>query len=272
MICIFAHNQYQKIMTNTNQVEEAIQYGYEFTPSAYFSKGFDYFRERIGEFIGFTIVYVIISLLTGSIPFIGTIISFIISGPLSLGVVIFTHHLHTGHYPEFSTFFDGFKKFTPLFATYILQMIVYFILAIPMIFLIGIELITAFASGDMEAVMESGDVLVANSGIVFVYSLLFIYIALSFRWSLHLAYFHDYSPVNAIKTSFLLINKKFAGHLLFVVLCALAAFLGVLALLVGLFVAIPLISIADYLGYAQVTGLDNTGTENMEEDSEKYMV
>lgn len=259
-------------MKNTNQIEEAIQYGYEFTPSAYFSKGFDYFRERIGEFIGFTIVYLIISLLTGSIPFFGTIISLIISGPLSLGVVIFTHQLHSGQYPEFSTFFDGFKKFTPLFATYILQMIVYLILASPLIFLLGIELITAFASGDMEAVMESGDVLVGNSGLVFVYSLLFIYIALSFRWSLHLAYFHDYSPVNAIKTSFLLVNKKFGSQFLFIVLCALAGLLGILALVVGLFVAIPLISIADYLGYAQVTGLDNPGTENMDEDSEKYMV
>lgn len=259
-------------MTNTNQVEKSLEFGYNFTPSAYFSSGLNYFSERIGEFIGFTILYLLISLLTGSIPVIGTIISLIISGPLSIGVVIFTHQLHTGQNPEFSNFFDGFKKFTPLFATYILQMAIYLILATPLLFLIGIDILTSFSSGDMEAIMESGDLFIQNRGILFVYFLLFIYVVVSFRWSLHLAYFHNYSPVNAIKTSFLLVNKKWGSHFVFVLICFLAAILGALALIVGLFVSIPLISIADYLGYAHVTGVDKTGSESTDYDSENYMV
>lgn len=259
-------------MTNTNQIKESLDAGYNFIPSTYFSSGFNYFRERIGEFIGFTILYLLIFLLTGFIPVIGTLISLVISGPLSIGMVIFTHQLHTGQNPEFSNFFDGFKKFTPLFATYILQMAVYLILATPLLLLIGVDILTAFASGDAEAMMESGDLFIQNSGILFVYSLLFIYVAISFRWSLHLAYFHNYSPLHAIKTSFLLVNKKWGSHLIFAVICAFAAILGVMALFVGLFVSIPLISIADYLGYAHVTGIDNPGSESADYDSENYMV
>jgi hypothetical protein len=245
-------------MANSDKIDQALLSGYEFTPGHYFSKGFEYFKERAGEFIGFTVIYMIISMMTSFIPVFGTIISLIISAPLSMGALIFTHRMKTEQDIEFSHFFDGFKKFTPLFATYILQIVIYIILALPLIFVVGTEMLINFAAGDMEAFTESSEILGENAGLIFGFTLVFIYIAISLRWSLHLAYFHDYSPVNAIKTSFLLVNKSWFSHFIFIVLCALAALVGVLALLVGLVVAIPVISIADYHGYASVTGLGNS--------------
>lgn len=252
-------------MASTKQLEEALNLGYEFHPTQYFSKGFEYFKERAGEFIGFTIVYIIISMVVGMIPLVGTLISLVISGPLAVGVLIFTHRMHTNQDLEFSNFFDGFKKFTPLFATYLLQMAFYLLLALPLIFIIGIEFVQAIALGDAEELMETGDIILGNAGILFGYVLLFVYIGISFRWSLHLAYFHDYSPINAIKTSFLLVNKNWFSHFLFILLAALTALGGLVALLIGLIVAIPLISIADYFGYAHVSGL---GQQNNDQDIE----
>lgn len=252
-------------MASTKQLEDALNHGYEFNPTSYFSKGFEYFKERAGEFIGYTIVYLIISMVIGMIPFIGSLISFVISGPLAVGILIFTHRMHTNQDLEFSNFFDGFKKFTPLFATYILQMAFYFVLALPLIFIIGMEFVQAAALGDVEALMETGEIVMDNAGILFGYVLLFVYIGISFRWSLHLAYFHDYSPVNAIKTSFLLVNKNWFSHFLFILLAALAALGGFVALVIGIIVAIPVISIADYFGYAHVSGL---GQQNNDEEME----
>ena len=134
-------------------------------------------------------------------------------------------------------------------------MVIYLVLAIPLIFIIGMEFLQQVATNDMEAIMESGEIILDNAGILFAYVLLFIYIGISFRWSLHLAYFHNYAPIEAIKTSFLLVNKNWFSHLVFIIIAALVGLLGVVALLVGLIVAIPVISIADYIGYADVTGL-----------------
>src|SRR5690606_30696718 len=253
-------------MANTNQLEEALIHGYEFNPGTYSSKGFEYFKERAGEFIGFTLVYLIISMVIGMIPFIGQVVSIVISGPLSVAYLIFTHRMHTGDTVEFSNFFDGFKKFSPLFATYLIQIAIYLILALPLIFLIGFEFIQQIASSDVEAIMDSADLLRDNAIIMFAYVLLFIYIGISFRWSLHLAYFFDYSPVQAIKTSFMLVSKNWFSHLLFILIASLVAILGVVALVIGLLVAIPVISIADYHGFAEVTGLGKEEATETDQD------
>ena len=50
-------------MPTTNQIQNAIQNGYEFRTGHYISKSFEFFKERAGEFIGFTVVYLIISLI-----------------------------------------------------------------------------------------------------------------------------------------------------------------------------------------------------------------
>jgi hypothetical protein len=251
-------------MPATNQIQNAILNGYEFRTGHYISKSFEFFKERAGEFIGFTVVYLIISLITGVIPVVGTLISIVISGPLSLGAMIYTHKMQNNQEMDFSGFFDGFKKFTPLFVTYVFQILIYIILAIPLFILVGFEVLQAVLSGDTESVLEFGKTIVASSGIFAVMVLVFIYAGISMRWSLHLAYFFNYSPLEAIKESFIIVNKRWFSHLGFVLLCGLIAILGVIALFIGLLVAVPIISISDYIGFAEITGL------NEEESVEEY--
>lgn len=242
-------------MSNTKQIEEATEFGYEFRISHYFSKAFEFFKDRAGEFIGFTLVYIIISVVNSFIPVVGTLISLAITGPLSLGAMIFAHRMHTNQALEFSNFFDGFKKFTPVFATYILQVVIYLILAIPIFLIVGFDIIINYSSGDPEVFTDLMSTISANTGLFFGVFVVFIYVVTSLRWSLHLAYFHDYTPINAIKQSFYLVNKKWFHHLFFLFLCVLIICLGFLALLVGIIVAIPIIAIADYIGYSDITGL-----------------
>lgn len=251
-------------MANTQQVEHAAEHGYEFSISTYFSRGYESFKERVGEYIGYTVAYLIISTILSFIPIIGQLASLVVAGPLSLAYAIFTHRLHTNQPAEFSHFFDGFKKFGSLFATYILQIIIYLIIMLPAIFIIGFSFFMNMASGDPEAIMDSMDSFAANSILFLVLIVIFIYVAVSLRWSLQLNYFHGYSPVEAIKQSFRLVNKNWFSHLGFMFLCILIGLLGLLALLVGLLVAIPVIGAADYHGFAEVTGLGK------EEDEVSY--
>lgn len=242
-------------MANIQQVEHAAEHGYEFSISTYFSRGYESFKERVGEYIGYTVAYLVISVILSFIPIVGQLISLAIAGPLSLAYAIFTHRLHTNQSTEFSNFFDGFKKFGSLFATYILQVIIYMIIMLPAIFIIGFSFFMNMASGDKEAILDSMDLIAANSILFLILIVMFIYVAISLRWSLHLNYFYDYSPVDAIKQSFRLVNKNWFAHFAFVFLSNLVQILGVLALLFGLLVAIPVIWAADYHGFADVTGL-----------------
>lgn len=248
-------------MANIQQVEHAAEHGYEFSISTYFSRGYESFKERVGEYIGYTVAYLVISLILSFIPIVGQLASLVIAGPLSLAYAIFTHRLHTNQTTEFSNFFDGFKKFGSLFATYILQMIIYLIIMLPAIFIIGFSFFMNMASGDPEAIMDSMDSLAANSILFLILIVIFIYVFISLRWSLHLNYFHDYSPVDAIKQSFRLVNKNWFSHFGFMFLCFVIGFLGVLALLIGLLVAIPVVGAADYHGFADVTGLGKEDDE-----------
>ncbi|MBK6363664.1 MAG: hypothetical protein IPL63_16015 [Saprospiraceae bacterium] len=254
-------------MPTTNQIQNAIQNGYEFRTGHYISKSFEFFKERAGEFIGFTVVYLIISLITGVIPIVGTLISIVISGPLSLGAVIYTHKMQNDQDLAFAGFFDGFKKFTNLFVTYLFQILIYIILAIPLFIMVGFEVLQAVMSGDEESVLEFGKIIVGSLSIFAVMGVVFLYVGISLRWSLHLAYFFNYSPLEAIKESFVIVNKRWFAHFGFILFCILIGLLGILALFIGLLVAIPIISISDYIGFAEVTGLNE---EEQVEDFKEF--
>lgn len=80
-------------------------------------------RETLSDKWGMAIVtylvYGLLSSATGWIPF-G---SLIFSGPLSLGLVIFSLKLSRKQDPDISQLFDGFKKFEVSFLAYLLMMI-----------------------------------------------------------------------------------------------------------------------------------------------------
>ena len=129
-------------------------------------------------------VYLIISLITGVIPIVGTLISIVISGPLSLGAVIYTHKMQNDQDLAFAGFFDGFKKFTNLFVTYLFQILIYIILAIPLFIMVGFEVLQAVMSGDEESVLEFGKIIVGSLSIFAVMGVVFLYVGISLRLSL----------------------------------------------------------------------------------------
>nr|HMU02299.1 hypothetical protein [Saprospiraceae bacterium] len=65
-----------------------------------------------------------------------------------------------------------------------------------------------------------------------------------------------YDAVEAIKTSWKLVNKNWFMHLAFGVLAFLAMLGGMIALIIGILFVIPIVAIADYAGFADITGLN----------------
>lgn len=74
---------------------------------------------KLGMAIGAFFVYMIVSILSSIIPF-G---SFLISGPMTLGLAYFALNIARDKSPEVGNIFEGFKNFGTAFVTYILYML-----------------------------------------------------------------------------------------------------------------------------------------------------
>ncbi len=76
-----------------------------------------------GSAIGIFLLYFIISYAIGSIPLIGNVAPFIISGPFSLGLCLFFLSLVRKSETKINQLFDGFKTFEISMVTYMLMLI-----------------------------------------------------------------------------------------------------------------------------------------------------
>lgn len=65
------------------------------------------------------LLYTICMSAVSAIPEIGGVVSFLISGPMALGVAYYSLGISRGEHPDWKVIFDGFKRFIPSFLTYI---------------------------------------------------------------------------------------------------------------------------------------------------------
>lgn len=82
-----------------------------------------------GLAVGVSLLYFLVTVLVQSIPSIGErfypgeIISFLIAGPLSLGLVIFFLKLSRNQNPKWDEIFKGFESFSVAFVAYLLTIV-----------------------------------------------------------------------------------------------------------------------------------------------------
>lgn len=93
-----------------NRADELISRGYDTDIGRYISEGFRIFEKDIGSFIGYTVLYFMITIVSGFIPFA----LLFISGPLTAGFFIVARKIRKGEAYDFGTFWKGFDHFVPL--------------------------------------------------------------------------------------------------------------------------------------------------------------
>jgi uncharacterized membrane protein len=74
-----------------------------------------------GQAIMATLLYLICAVGVSLVPFVGTVLSVIISGPLSLGISGFFLRLIQGNDSPPTSIFDGFRNFGTAFAAYLIS-------------------------------------------------------------------------------------------------------------------------------------------------------
>lgn len=204
-------------VVNESRLGNALAGHYQFKMGEYINTGFDIFKKEAGLFIGFTIVYFVISIVLAFIPIVGTIANFAISAPLGAGFFIMAQKIHKGEARTFGDFFKGFDFFLPLF----------------LVGFIG-GLITVFC--------------------FFLLVLPGIYISVAYLFGVLFVLFYKNEFWDALETSRKVITKNWWSFFGFVIVLALINFLGVLCLGVGVLVTAPASYAAIYAAFDDIAG------------------
>lgn len=90
-------------------------------------------KEKWGIAVGTFVVYVLISIIIQIIPIAGPIASLIISGPLAVGVAIFSLNISRSKEAKLEQIFHGFNNFGTSLAAYLLMILFVFLWALLLI-------------------------------------------------------------------------------------------------------------------------------------------
>lgn len=150
---------------------------------------------------------------------VATLISTFVLGPLAAGLYMIAIKHSVGSRIEVGEIFKHFDKIVPIFLTTVLLYI-----------LVGLGLILLVIPG--------------------------IYLLVCFTFALILVVEKDMRPVEALKTSRKVVHQQWFQTAGLLLLTGLVAFLGALALLIGLIWAIPLASLTLALVYRDVFGVE----------------
>jgi len=205
-------------------------------------------------------LYIGIGLVTlimiGCIPFL----NIFLMGPVLGGFYYVVLRDMRGEPVDFGMMFKGFEKFVPLMVIGLIQSIPGVIVQVLQYSVDIAQLLGVGARGGAgtfyQSDMPNFGVLEGLSMVVVLViiglSLFSIVWNLAFQFAIPLIVEHDLSIGDAIKTSISAAMGNIGGMILLLILSILVAIVGVLAICVGLFVAVPVIYAANAFAYRQV--------------------
>ena len=203
----------QKVRDRT---QELFTQGYKTDIGGYIRQGYKIFEKDAGNFIGYTVLYLIITTVASFIPFVGPLL---VSGPLTAGFFIVARKIRKGETYEFGTFFKGFDYFVPLLLFSLIGGI-----------LTGLGFIALVIPG--------------------------IYLSVAWIFSILFIVFGEMEFWDGMEFSRKVITKKWWSFFGLIILLILINFAGALVLLIGLIFTIPISCCAIYAAFEDIVGTD----------------
>lgn len=214
------------------------------------SSAWNLVTQNLGMYLGISIVALI---LAGCIP----CVSLFLVGPILTGIYYLCLRDMSGEPVEFGMMFRGFDVFVPAMAVGIIQ-------SIPEMFGQGLRFTVEFAdffsrngSSDQFQADETRIALAGGLMALFIIVglaifLMAIILRISLFFTFPLIIEHKLGAVDAMKLSARAGWSNFGGIILLFILEFFVALIGVLACIVGIFVALPVIYAANAFAYRQV--------------------
>jgi hypothetical protein len=196
--------------------------------------------------VGTTFLVVLCMQACGIIPFVGVCLSMVFSGPLIGGLYLFLLKLVRGEPASVGDGFTGFSKlFGPLLAAFILMCLCIYAPLLPCV-------IYAVATKQLAGASPSPDAIFFGLAVVGVLGAVYLGMALSM--ALPLVADLELGPIHALRISWRVVSRKWFSFFGLGLVCGLIILLGLLALCVGLFVAMPVTYAAWMCAYEDVFG------------------
>ena len=240
------------------KIERIIEEGYEFKFGDYISRGIEIVKKNWGGYIGFLLLFLLVTVVISLIPFIGTIAnSLFISPALTVGFYLVANKLWRNEDTEFGDFFKGFDDIGQLALTALVQTLILIAAMVPFLFMIR-------DSGLMEWYMEFLNDPMGMQGTVppvpekWTYWLMLpaVYFGIAYSWSYKFVVFYKMQFWDAMECSRQLITKKWFVFLGFYIVVGLIASAGVIALCIGLLFTLPAVYCMIYAAFEDITQLN----------------
>ena len=237
-----------------SKINDLISNGYRVEIGKYISMAWANFKKAPGQYIGFLVVFFAIMVALSIVP-MGTLLS-----PLfTIGFAIVANKIQRGEQVEFGHFFNGFKS-NPghLLLVGLISGLIIAAVMIPGLIVGGVSMFALI--GDLEAGMAP-NLSAVNIGALTVMGFLVmipvIYLGIAWSWAYYFVAFKGLEFWPAMEASRKVITKQWFSFFGFGFVLGLIAIAGMLCFGVGLFVAIPVISIASFIAFEQIIGLND---------------
>lgn len=241
----------------TQKLQNNLANGYEVKIGDYISRGYEIFKANMGAYIGYTVLYFLITTVINLIPFVNIISSLVISPCLVFGFHLVSRHIsQENSLPTFNTFFNGFGYLGKLIVITLITGIVILICFMPFLISVGVSV---FALRDSSSTEILSAILAGPLPILGVGFLVMTYFGVSWTFSSMVAVFHNKESWAAMEISRKMVGKNWFMILLFLIVVGIIVGVGVLFLGVGIIFTLPLGMCSLYAAFEDIFGLPDEG-------------
>ncbi len=258
-----------------------IEEGFVFDSRRYIFKAWTLFKQNAASYLGFVILSSAIQLALSFVPFIGSVLgTFVISPALSLGYYLATHKIKTVGSASFSDFFSGFQYVVQASLLALLTYIIYLLVLSPTLFNFYQSGLIEWYQKLMENPLEVPSDLPALpkkiTTVFFLNLIPLIFLSVAFVFSTQFLVFYRVNFLKSLEYSRLLVTRKwwavfrmllsffslfFIAYFPVALIATIIPSIGVLLLallIIAAYLLIPVVYIALYIAFADVTQLLNT--------------
>ncbi len=256
------------------KLHESLSSGYSLRIGEYVKRAWEIFKMDAGIYIGMQLFSFVLSFAGSLIPFVG-IFSGIILMPYNYGFFLTAQKNDRGEHQTFSGFFDGYKKGVELIGAGVISFLIICVALVPLLFLIDIggifSILSENAGNETELASNLMYHFLGKIWIIFAYIfVLSILSYLAFSWIGQLILFKDKSIGESIQISSKLGFRNIGDMMLLFLTIIGINILGLICLIVGLFITIPMTYIMLYLAFKDIAIDDENSMDS--DNLNEYLV
>lgn len=252
------------------KIQQLLTESYDFKFGDYISEGFEILKKNIGGFVIFAIVFLAVSMISGLIPFIGSLANSLILTPcLMAGLYLVANQVQKNQQTEFGDFFKGFQYVSQLALVTLLAGIIVILSLLPFIVANA-----GLGSWLMEFMMEA-DTFEENPELIFenlppfsswtlILLLPAIYLGTAYSWAPLFVVFHKLGFWEALEASRIMITKKWFIYFFFTIVVGIIAIIGMLGFCIGFLFTFPAAYCMIYAAFADVTKLNEINEDDVD--------